>query len=97
MSRNDGKDDQKGRISPISIGHMRPRGWDAMPDRSGDGDDGGRGDGNPTIGTFAGDRTGVVRGNSPGDGENAEVKEFVSIREFGRIRAGIAVSRMTSE
>jgi hypothetical protein len=39
----------------------------------------------------------MVRGSSPGDGENAEVSEFVSIIEFGRIGDGIAVSVMTSE
>jgi hypothetical protein len=67
------------------------------PDRSGDGNDGGRGNGNITLGTFASDRTDVDRGSSPGDGEYAEVWEFVSIREFGRIIAGISVSRMTNE
>jgi hypothetical protein len=67
------------------------------PDGGRDGNDGGRGDGNPPISTFADDRTDVVRGSSPGDGEYAEVWEFVRIREFGRIRGGIAVSRLTSE
>jgi hypothetical protein len=39
----------------------------------------------------------MVRRSSPGDGEYVEVPEFVIVRELGRIRDGIAVSRMTSE
>jgi hypothetical protein len=67
------------------------------PDGGGDINDGGRCDDNQVIGTFAGDRMDMVRGSSRGDGEYAEVSEFVSIRELGRMGDGTAVSGMMSE
>jgi hypothetical protein len=58
--------------------------------------DGGEGYGNHIISTFPGRGMDVVRGSWPRDGEYAEVSEFVSVRESGRIRDGTAVSGMTS-
>jgi hypothetical protein len=59
--------------------------------------DGGSGDGNQVIGTFACDGMEMVWAHSPGDGEHAEIWEFFSIRDLGRIGDGIVVSRMTME
>jgi hypothetical protein len=95
ISRRKGEKVPKRRIQPISNGHMRPWGRMRCPDGGGDRKDGGRGDDNPTIGTFAGYRMDVVRGSSPDDGEYAKCLRVVSVRELRRIRDGIAASEMT--
>jgi hypothetical protein len=70
-----------------------------MDDRKADFDlnDGGEGDGNHTISTFPGSGMDVVHGGPHGDGDNAELSQFVSLSELSMMTRGINLSRMTRD